>query len=133
MWLPSTSASASSDHLVVAGLGDVELLADAAADGGDQRLDLVVLQHLVEAGPLDVEDLAADRQDRLGARVAGVERGAAGGVALDDEQLALVGVAAAAVLQLVGHAGAGQRRLAADGVAGVLGRHAGLRGGDAPS
>ena len=50
---------------------------------------------LSSAGPLDVEDLAADRQDRLGARVAGVDGGAAGGVALDDEQLALVGVAAA--------------------------------------
>ncbi len=52
-------------------------------------LDLVVLQHLVEAGPLDVEDLAADRQQRLRSRIAGVEGGAAGGVALDDEQLAL--------------------------------------------
>ena len=52
---------AQQDDLVVADLGDVELLADAGADGRDQRLDLVVLEHLVEAGPLDVEDLAADR------------------------------------------------------------------------
>ena len=58
-----------------------------------------------------------------------VERGAAGGVALDDEQFALVGVAAAAVLQLVGHAGAGERRLATDGVASVLGGEPGLRRG----
>ena len=82
---------------MVADLLDVELLADAGADGGDQRLDLVVLQHLVEAGPLDVEDLAADRQDRLDAGVAGLRGRAAGGVALDDEQLALAGVAARAV------------------------------------
>jgi hypothetical protein len=55
-------------------LVDVELLgAEAGADGRDQRLDLGVLQHLVEAGPLDVEDLAADGQDGLGARVAGAE------------------------------------------------------------
>ena len=81
------------DDLVVADLGDVELLADAGADGRDQRLDLVVLEHLVDAGPLDVEDLAADGQDRLGARVAGLGGRAAGGVALDDEQLALLGVA----------------------------------------
>ena len=61
MWLPSTSASAMADHLVVADLGDVELVADAAADGGDEGLDLDVLEHLVEPGPLDVEDLAPDR------------------------------------------------------------------------
>ena len=75
------------DDLVVADLGDVELLADAGADGRDERLDLVVLQHLVDAGPLDVEDLAPDGQDRLGARVAGLLGRAAGRVALDDEQL----------------------------------------------
>ena len=33
-----------------------------ATDGGDQRLDLVVVQHLVDTGPFDVEDLAPDRQ-----------------------------------------------------------------------
>ena len=56
---------------------------------GDQRLDLLVLEHLVEAGALDVEDLAADREDRLDARVARLLRAAAGAVALDDEQLGL--------------------------------------------
>ena len=66
------------DHdAVVADLGDVELalvLADThpRADGGDERLDLGVLQHLVDAGALDVEDLAAQREDRLRPRVAGV-------------------------------------------------------------
>ena len=35
--------------LVVAGVLDVELVADASADRGDQRLDLGVLQHLVDA------------------------------------------------------------------------------------
>ena len=78
--------------LVVAALLDVELLAHAAADGGDERLDRLVLEHLVEAGALDVEDLAADREDRLGERVARGDRGAAGRVALDDEQLALLAV-----------------------------------------
>ena len=90
MWLPSTSASAQDDDLVVADLVDVELLAEAGADGRDQGLDLVVLEHLVDAGPLDVEDLAPDRQDRLDAGVAGLGGRAAGGVALDDEQLGLV-------------------------------------------
>src|SRR5690606_35885686 len=77
---------AHADDLVVAALVDVELLADAGADGRDEGLDLGVLEHLVEAGPLDVEDLAPDREDGLGGGVAGVDGGAAGRVALDDEQ-----------------------------------------------
>ena len=47
------------------------------------------------------------------ARVAGLDGGAAGRVALDDEQLALVAVLGRAVLELVGHAGAVEQRLAA--------------------
>ena len=56
--------------LVVAHLVDVELLVDAGAERGDDRLHLGVGEHLVDAGLLDVEDLAADRQDRLDPRVA---------------------------------------------------------------
>ena len=94
MWRPSTSASAQDADLVVAPLLDVELLPHPGADGGDEGLDLEVLEHLVEAGPLDVEDLAADREDRLAQRVAGGDGRAAGRVALDDEQLALLAVLA---------------------------------------
>ena len=111
MWAPSTSASVRMHDLVVAALVDVELVAEAGADGRDERLDLVVLEHLVDAGPLDVEDLAPDGQDRLRRRVAGLHGGAAGGVALDDEQLALLAVLRRAVLELVGHAGAVEQRL----------------------
>ena len=46
-------------------------------------------QHLVEASPLDVEDLAAERQDRLEAAVAALLGGATGGVTLDDVDLAI--------------------------------------------
>ena len=55
------------DHdLAVAQLRDVELvLTDPGAQRGDDRADLLVAQHLVEARLLDVEDLAAQRQDRL--------------------------------------------------------------------
>ena len=56
------------DDLVVADLLDVELVADAGADRLDERLDLLVLQHLVDAGALDVEDLAADRAGSPGTR-----------------------------------------------------------------
>ena len=48
------------DDLVVAQLLHVEVVAaDAGAERGDQRADLLAPEHLVEARPLDVEDLAA--------------------------------------------------------------------------
>ena len=57
------------DHLVVPDLGDVEVLAHTGPDGGHQSLDLVVLEHLVDPGALDIEDLASYRQDGLVLRV----------------------------------------------------------------
>src|SRR4051794_17479892 len=75
------------DHLVIAGLLEVELLADARAHGGDERLDLVVLQDLVDPRLLDVEDLAAQRGHSLRVAVAALLGRAGGGVALDHEQL----------------------------------------------
>ena len=54
---------------------DVEIgLADARAERGDQRLDLAVREHLVEARLLDVENLALEREDRLRAAVAALLR-----------------------------------------------------------
>ena len=47
------------DDAVVAQLVDAELLADAAAEGRDHVLDLLVHQDLVQAGLFHVEDLAA--------------------------------------------------------------------------
>ena len=112
-------------ELVVAQTVEVEVVVHAGAERGDKCLHLVVLQHLVDAGLLDVEDLAADGQDRLGARVAALARAAASGVALDDEDLALLRLAAGAVDELAGHAGTPEQALA------VAGEVAGLAGGDA--
>ena len=111
--------------LVVAELLDVEVVADAGADRGDERLDLLVLQHPVEAGPLDVEDLPADRQDRLVLRVAGALGAAAGAVALDDEQLRLGRVLRRAVGELARHRRRLEQRLAPGEVARLAGRDAG--------
>ena len=58
------------------------------------------LQHVADGRLLDVEDLAADRQQRLELRVARQLGRAERGVALDDEQLAAFDVVAAAVGQL---------------------------------
>ena len=110
--------------LVVPELGDVEVVVHAGAERADDRLDLGVLQDLVDPRLLDVEDLAAQREDRLRARVAAVLGRAAGGVALDDEQLALLGVTAGAVGQLAGETATAQEALA------VAGEVAGLARGE---
>ena len=70
--------------------------------------------------------LPFERQDRLDVAVAALLGRAAGAVALDDEQLGLVGVGAVAVVELAGEVEpAADRRLAADlaggGPAGLAG------------
>ena len=115
--------------LAVPPLGRVFLLADAVADGRDDVADLLVAEHAVEPGPLDVEDLAAEREDRLVEPVAAPLGGPAGRVALDQEQLAGVLVVGGAVHQLAGQPAAGEDPLAvADQLAGLAGRLAGLGG-----
>ncbi len=116
--------------LVVARLFDVELLADAGADRGDQRLDLVVGEDLVDPRLLDVDDLAAQRQHRLGVAIAALLGRAAGGITLDDEQLGQGRVADGAVGELARQGRVLQRRLAAGQVARLAGRLAGAGGID---
>src|SRR5690606_38027088 len=99
--------------LVVPRLLAVEVLADARAERRDHRLDLGVAERAIEARLLDVEDLAAQRKDRLRLRVAALHGRAAGRVALDEEDLALPRVAARAVLELAGHPAALEQALAA--------------------
>ncbi len=76
----------------------------------DDRAALGVLEHVGDRRLLDVEDLAADRQQRLELGVAGELGGAERRVALDDEQLAAVDVVAAAVGELGGQRGASPAR-----------------------
>ena len=80
------------DDLVIARLVDLELFLDAAADRGDDRADFLVRQHLVDARLLDVDDLAAQRQDRLEVALASLLGRAAGRVALDEIELAERGI-----------------------------------------
>ena len=101
------------DDLVVAQLLDVEVVAaDAGAQRRDQRAHLLAGQHLVEARALDIEDLAAQRQHRLEFAVAALLGRAAGGIALDDEDLGLGGVALLTICELAGQAGDVERALA---------------------
>ena len=114
------------DDAVVAQLVDVEFFAaDAAAERGDQRADFGGRQHLVEAGPFDVQDLALQRQDGLGAAVTTLLGRAAGRITLDDEQFGERGIFLLAVGQLAGQAGDIQRALAAGHLAGLAGGFAG--------
>ncbi len=55
---------------------------DAGAEGGDDRLNLGVLQDPIDAGLFDVDDLAAQRKDRLEHRVAPTLGRAAGRITL---------------------------------------------------
>ena len=114
--------------LVVAQALEVELLADARVDRRDHGLDLDVREDLVDPRLLDVEDLAAQRQDRLELAVARVAGGAAGAVALDEEELALGRVVVRAVLELARQARVLERRLAAHEVARLARGLAGARG-----
>src|SRR5947207_3876572 len=106
------------DDAVIARLRRLEILAaDAGAERLDQGADLGRGQHFVEAGALDIEDLALQRQDRLKGAVAALLRGAAGAVALDDEELALGGIALLTIGELARQVGDVERTLAPGQVA----------------
>src|SRR5438270_4102362 len=116
------------DDAVIARLRRLEILAaDAGAERLNQGADLGRGQHLVEAGALDIEDLALQRQDRLKGAVAALLRGAAGAVALDDEELALGRIALLAIGELARQVGDVERTLAPRQVARLARRLA--RGG----
>ena len=88
-------------------------------------------EHLVEAGLLDVEDLPLERQDGLELPVAPLLGRAAGGIALDQEELGLLGVALRAVGELAGEVRGVERALAPRQVARLARRLAGVRRLDA--
>ncbi|CAB4737222.1 unannotated protein [freshwater metagenome] len=92
--LPVDVSIGHEDDLVVAQSVDVELVLHPRAEGRNECLDLVVLEHLVDSGLLHVEDLAADGQDGLAPGVSPLTCRATGRVTLDDEHLALLGVTA---------------------------------------
>ncbi len=53
------------DDLAVAAFFQVEIVADAAAQGADDRANFLVAEHLHEVGFFDVEELTAQGEDRL--------------------------------------------------------------------
>src|SRR3546814_14313531 len=79
---------------------DLEARAGAAAQCLHEVAQLLVLPQLVGRGAGDVQDLAAQRQHRLGGTVARLLGGAAGAVALAQEDLGVLGAGARAVGEL---------------------------------
>src|SRR5262249_1410044 len=86
--------------LPIAQLGGVEVFTRAAAQGRHEVAQLLVRQHLAGRRLLGVEHLAAQRQDGLELAVATLLGGATSGIALDDEELALVRICRAAIGEL---------------------------------
>ncbi len=119
------------DELAVAEARGVEVfLADAAAEGGDHGADFLVAEHLVVACFFDVEDLAFEREDGLEFAVAALLGGAAGGFALDEVELAAVGLALGAVGEFAWQPAAVERAFATGQVAGLACGFAGACGFD---
>src|SRR4029079_174462 len=113
------------DNAVIAQFVGIELLdTNPATERRDHRLDLVAAQHLVEAGFLDVQDLALDGEDRLKLAIASLLRRPAGRFTLDDVEFALCRIALLTVGELAGQTAAVEGALAADEIAGLSRRFA---------
>ena len=116
------------DHdLVVATLAEIGVGADAGADRGDDAAHLLVGKHLVFPALVGVDDLAAQREDRLVLAVSSPLRRAAGRITLHEVQLAAGHVATGAVAELAGKPSSRERPLPlAEERLGLEGRRAGL-------
>ena len=86
--------------------------ADARADRRDHRLDFVVLEELVFARLLDVDQFAPDRQDRLITSIASLFGRTAGRVAFDNVKLGQLWIALRAIRQLSRQSAASERAFA---------------------
>ena len=120
------------DDLVVARLADIEVATvagarrDAAADRGDQGLDGVARERAVVTHALDVQNLAAQGQNRLDVSATAVLGRTACRVALYDEELGQLGIAHRAVGELAGQRRRLEQALAAGRLARLAGGVAGL-------
>ena len=93
--------------------------APSTSEGRDHGLDLRVRVDLLFSRLLNVQDLAAQRQDGLCLTVPGILGAAAGGIALHDEDLASAGIFGGAVGEFSGQAEVIQRVRPAHVVAGL--------------
>src|SRR5436309_335852 len=90
------------DDFVISDLLEIELFADASPDRGDERPDLLVLEHLIESGLFDVQDFPAKGKDRLELAATTLLGRSAGGRPFDDEQLRLRRIALLTIREFSG-------------------------------
>src|SRR5690606_2456760 len=90
--------------------------------------DFLVAQHFVVAGFFHVEDFALQREDGLVLPVASAFGGAAGRLALDEEQFTAFGVLFLAIRQFSWQSAGIERTFAAGEIAGLAGGFSGARG-----
>ena len=109
------------DDLVIAQFVEIEFVADAGSQCGDDRLELVVAVDLVGTGLFHVQHLAPEGEDGLEAGISTLRGRAACGIALDDVKLGERGVGVVAVAQLIRHLAGFKARLTADCFAGLPG------------
>ena len=114
--------------LVVAQLLDIEFLVNASTQRGNNRLDLGILEDLIHAGLLHVQDLAAQRQDGLEHGIAAALSGATCRVTLHDVELGNLRILRTAIRELARQAAKVSGGLAAHHLASLAGSHASMRG-----
>ena len=116
-------------HAVVSEPIRVVILAKTCPERCDQCRDLLVGEHPVRPGLFDIQDLSPQWQNRLEPSVAALLGGAAGRLALHDEEFALRWIFLGTVGELAGQRAAIHGGLADDQVAGLARRFPGARCG----
>ena len=92
-------------------LGLVVFGVDTASESGDHRFDFFVFEHSVKGCFLNVENLASQRKNRLESSVSALLCASACRIALDEVNLAVLGVFVRAVRKFTGKRGAFERAL----------------------
>src|SRR5262245_30013919 len=85
------------DDAAIAKPREIEILAETAAECGDEIRQLLVLEHLGQRHPFRVHYLSAQRKNGLTAAIASLLGGSARRIAFDDEQLAVFPAGAGAI------------------------------------
>src|SRR3990167_10553019 len=77
------------DYPVIAEFSDIERLAHARTERDDQIFYFLVTKHLVQPCPLDIENFATQRENRLKLPVPPLLGRPSGGIPLDNIQLGI--------------------------------------------
>ncbi|CAB4636376.1 unannotated protein [freshwater metagenome] len=90
-------------NLVIADLLNIEVFPDTSAKGSNHSLNLSISKSTIQSGFLNVQNLAAQGQNRLGLGVTARHCATAGRVALHQKNLADRSVLRLAILQFSWH------------------------------